>query len=386
MVALFDLYFPLPYRICCAILFGVYLWAINVQLLTASHIDVQALIKYTHQSHGSNRKSFAKAIYHFAFVLTVYLLASWLIFVVAVSSKNLSESGLSLGIRVLDLVPILTLFGFLFAFLLPGNSFHASGRRRFMGILKRILRGGLDVECRFADILIADALTSYNKVLLDMVFTLFIFLSGQTSLTNPNRNYGGDLIAPLTIGFPSLVRFSQCVLDFMRTGATIHIFNCLKYASAFPVLITAVFLKRYKGVQGETDIFTEHNIFILWSLTCLINSLFSFYWDVTNDWGLELFSNFPAYQFHGLRRSKMLSNRNWYYLAVIVDFALRAVWIMKLTYNWQSFPDLETGLFILEMLEITRRGMWIYFRTEKEWITSGASMKDDDYGLPLFDQ
>lgn len=381
-VALFDLYFPLPYRICYTILLGIYLWAINVHFLTNSRIDVQALVKYTH--HGPN--PFHSAIYHFASTLAIYVSASWILFVTAVSHKNLSESGLSLSIRVLDLVPILTLFGFLFAFVLPGNVFHASGRKRFRTIVKRILLGGLDIDCRFADILISDALTSYNKVLLDLVYTLFIFLSGQTSLTNPNRNYGGDLVAPLTMGYPSLVRLSQCIIDYLRTGATIHVFNCLKYASAFPILITALFLKKYKDVSNDQDIFTEYNMFRLWTLTCLINSSFSFYWDVTNDWGLELFSNFPAYKYHGLRRFKMLGSRKWYYSAVIIDFVLRAVWLMKFTYSWKSFPDLETGLFVLEIFEISRRGMWIYFRTEKEWITSDISLKEDDYELPLFGQ
>lgn len=251
-------------------------------------------------------------------------------------------------------------------------------------IFKRILLGGLDANCRFADILIADVLTSYNKVFLDLVYTSLIFLAGQSSLTNPNRNYGGDLVAPITMGFPSLIRLSQCSIDYMRSGATIHLLNCLKYASAFPILIMALFLKKYKNIDSEDRFFTERTFFNLWAFASFFNSLYSFYWDVTNDWGLELFSSFPSYRYHGLRRVKMLNIRVWYYVAVLVDLALRAVWIMKLTYSWKSFPDLETGLFVLEILEVSRRAMWVYFRTEKEWTTSDISIKEDDFDLPLY--
>lgn len=381
-ISFFDLYFPLPYRICFTVLFGSYLWGVNVQCLTHSHIDVQSLIRYNHQGH--DRHSFYKAIYHFSTVLTTYVAISWLIFVAFVSRKHLSQNGLADTIRFLDLVPVFTLFGLILAFFLPGPIFHASGRRRLLGIFKRILLGGLDANCRFADILIADVLTSYNKVFLDLVYTSLIFLAGQSSLTNPNRNYGGDLVAPITMGFPSLIRLSQCSIDYMRSGATIHLLNCLKYASAFPILIMALFLKKYKNIDSEDRFFTERTFFNLWAFASFFNSLYSFYWDVTNDWGLELFSSFPSYRYHGLRRVKMLNIRVWYYVAVLVDLALRAVWIMKLTYSWKSFPDLETGLFVLEILEVSRRAMWVYFRTEKEWTTSDISIKEDDFDLPLY--
>lgn len=130
-ISFFDLYFPLPYRICFTVLFGSYLWGVNVQCLTHSHIDVQSLIRYNHQGH--DRHSFYKAIYHFSTVLTTYVAISWLIFVAFVSRKHLSQNGLADTIRFLDLVPVFTLFGLILAFFLPGPIFHASGRRRLLG-------------------------------------------------------------------------------------------------------------------------------------------------------------------------------------------------------------------------------------------------------------
>lgn len=147
--------------------------------------------------------------------------------------------------------------------------------------------------------------------------------------------------------------------------------------------MAALLLKRYKDVADEDSFFNEGTFFKIWSIACLINSIYSFYWDVTNDWGLELLSNFPVYRNHGLRPFRVVKSTLVYYLAVVIDVTLRAVWIMKLTYSWNTFPDLETGLFILEGLEISRRALWVFFRTEKEWTTSGAAMKEDDFELPI---
>lgn len=216
-----------------------------------------------------------------------------------------------------------------------------------------------------------------------MVYTLCIFFSGKSSLTNPNRTYGGDFVAPITMAIPSLIRFSQCSIDYLRSGATIHILNCIKYASAFPILIAALLLKKSKDSPDQDAFFDQNFFFKLWTLASLINSTYSFYWDVTNDWGLELFDSFPSYHYGGLRSVRVVKFRLVYYAVVLIDFTLRAVWILKLTYSWNDFPDLETGLFILETLEISRRAFWVFFRTEKEWASSGTIIKDHNIQLPL---
>lgn len=130
-ISLFDLYFPLPYRISTTILIGVYFWGLNVQLLTAVHIDIQSLIKYNHVN--SQRHTFHRSIYNFAIILTIYLFISWFVFLFAVNTKNLEEYGISSKLQLLDFLPVVTLFGFFTIFILPGHGFHLYGRRRFTG-------------------------------------------------------------------------------------------------------------------------------------------------------------------------------------------------------------------------------------------------------------
>lgn len=381
--SLFDLYFPLPFRICFTVIIGIYSWAVNVQLLTKANIDVEQLVRYKHQS---KRTTFYNAIYDFGNSMAAIVTLSWVFFAILVRHHKLSEKGLSLNIKTLvDLLPVLTLFTLMLLFIFPRRSFHSAGRRRFLDICKRISLGGLDKECRFADILIADVFTSYNKVFLDFIHTIFIFFAGQTSLTNPNRTFGGKYASPIALAIPPLIRFSQCCIDYSRTGATIHLLNCLKYASSFPIIITALLLKQVKesSASGESTTWSESTVFNMWVLSCLINSVYSFYWDVTNDWSLELFTDFPKYKNMGLRSVRVGGPKRWYFFAIAVDFALRVVWMLKLTISWQDFPDLETGLFVLENLEILRRAIWVYFRTEKEWVYSGSALKNIEVGLPL---
>lgn len=102
-----------------------------------------------------------------------------------------------------------------------------------------------------------------------------------------------------------------------------------------------------------------------------LNSFYSFYWDVTKDWDLSLFSsraerNDPEHPY-GLRRRRYFQNDQWYYAAIVADLLLRCTWSFKLSPHLDHFNDLEGGIFLMEILEVLRRWMWIFFRVETEW-------------------
>lgn len=106
-------------------------------------------------------------------------------------------------------------------------------------------------------------------------------------------------------------------------------------------------------------------------LSALINSLFAFYWDVAKDWDLTLFSalnhpNDPEYPF-GLRRHRYFYANEMYYSAIIIDLILRFTWISRLSTRLDWVNDLEGGVFVLMLLEVVRRWIWIFFRVETEW-------------------
>lgn len=112
-------------------------------------------------------------------------------------------------------------------------------------------------------------------------------------------------------------------------------------------------------------------------LFVLINSFYSFYWDVAKDWDLDLFSALrgrsnPNYPF-GLRHHRFIHAHQIYYTVIVLDLVLRCTWSLKLSPHMDHFNDLEGGIFVMELLEVFRRWVWIFFRVETEW---GESIRD----------
>lgn len=50
-----------------------------------------------------------------------------------------------------------------------------------------------------------------------------------------------------------------------------------------------------------------------------------------------------------------------------MDLMLRCTWSFKLSPHLDHFNDLEGGIFLMELLEVFRRWIWIFFRVETEW-------------------
>lgn len=389
----FELHFPLPYRICALILMGIWGWGLNVKILTSAHIDVGYLVKYSFSnppSSSSSSSSFSTAasrraphdgIFHMAAVLTLGVFSSWFIFALILLKQYhnivLTSSFTKSTIRSIDILPESTLFILILAIIMPGQGFHSAGRRRFLDIFRRILIGKLDIDARLPDILVADALTSYTRVLLDMGVTVCMFFAGHSCVGTPDRvGCSGPWTMGIILSLPYLIRFKQCMLDYSRTGANTHIVNCMKYASALPVVIFGVLEKVLKdaAVNDVAQGLTAAQVHQMWIAAALVNSFYSFIWDVSCDWNLELLTtSVLSYRYRGLRSVLHIRPATIYYFAVVVDFSFRMLWALKLTTRWSSLAELESGLFLLEALEICRRIQWMCIRIEKEWIVSAKA-------------
>ena len=142
------------------------------------------------------------------------------------------------------------------------------------------------------DILLADVLTSYAKVLGDLFVSGCMFLSPDISSTDkPDRNCGGAYMVPLIISIPSMIRLRQCLIEYMRvrnnsnknasTGwggcancplwdqreiradgvCRQHLANALKYSSAFPVIVLSAL---QRGTDPQSIGMSEAGLFRLW--------------------------------------------------------------------------------------------------------------------------
>jgi EXS family len=298
-----------------------------------------------------------------------------------------------------EILPALYLVLLLLLFALPVFRFSRNGRYRFLRTLKRVSIGGLapkNQDGKFADIILADVLTSYSKVLGDLFVCICMFFTkGTSSTAMPNRACGGDFLVPIIVSIPSFIRLRQCLIEFIRVrkhrqasdgwGGQ-HLSNALKYFTAFPVIFLSAL---QRGHDPSKIPISETGLHRFWYvpfsispaqltvgrlLFVFLNSFYSFYWDVAKDWGLHLFSSaskrdHPDYPY-GLRLHRHFHANTIYYTAIAINLLLRCTWSLKLSPHLGHLNDREGGIFMMEILEVMRRWLWIFLRFESEWSKS----------------
>ena len=232
--------------------------------------DVPALIRYPHR-HSLHVPPHYLSTYRLATLLTIPLILSLLIFWVL-------TRGQARLVLTHEILPQSYLFLLAVSFLLPLQRISRSGRFRFLSTLKRVSIGGIaeGQDGKFGDILLADVLTSYAKILGDLFVSVCMFISPRVSSTGmPNRGCGGTLMVPLIISIPSLIRLRQCLIEYGRVRRSIerhggvgssgwggqHLANALKYSSAFPVIILSAMQRGYDPSKVGMS---EAGLFRLW--------------------------------------------------------------------------------------------------------------------------
>jgi hypothetical protein len=243
----------------------------------------------------------------------------------------------------------------------------------------------------------------------------------------------GIFINPADNSLPYLLRFRQCMLELHQSHykSARPLLNAMKYATAFPVIflsaaqkhvVSDIASQRGLSVQelGDTGDrwFGEHRLFRLWLLSVVVNSMFSFWWDVSRDWGLALLevdtwigkpaSSSPSLRHSvvdrlrigrghqrspcpspnpgspvslppagpwGLRPTILLPDASIYYLCTLIDLVLRLTWSLKLSSHLHTISEIESGVFMMEALELVRRWGWVFLRVEWEAVKMGEAAR-----------
>ncbi|TFY67934.1 hypothetical protein EVJ58_g1327 [Rhodofomes roseus] len=232
-------------------------------------------------------------------------------------------------------------------------------------------------------------------------------------------------------------------LNYRAPGNTSSrpLYNALKYATSFPVIYLSaaqrIVVSELQAVKGDAVVHEawhgEHALFRLWLFAAVVNSLYSFWWDVTHDWGFDLLvprsfasegaprrphrtsspprplvlpglyspvamltpgpapalsdsskeSLLPHEREHpGLRRSpaswhpfglrpKLLFPLPVYPFAIVADLILRLTWSAKLSSHLHTYTDGDLVIFCFELAEVVRRWMWVFIRVEWEIVKEG---------------
>ena len=204
--------------------------------------------------------------YRLAAIVTLPLVASILLFWLITHG----DPALVIAWDILPQLSLLCLALFLFV---PIQRLARSGRYRFLSMMKRVSIGGIaDADNgRFGDILLADVLTSYAKVLGDLFVSICMFITpGVSSTDKPDRSCGGAYMVPLIISIPSMIRLRQCLIEYSRVRKNPsassgwggqHLANALKYSSAFPVIILSAL---QRGTNPNDFGMSETGLFRLW--------------------------------------------------------------------------------------------------------------------------
>ncbi|XP_071925381.1 uncharacterized protein [Coffea arabica] len=163
---------------------------------------------------------------------------------------------------------------------------------------------------------------------------------------------------PIVLVLPYLFRLFQCLRQYKDTKEKTSLFNALKYSTAVPVIFVSA-LKYHVFPDKWMNVYRP-----LWLLSGVLNSLYSFYWDVTRDWDLSSFTRIFMFSKPHLM-SHLLYGRKWVYFWVIgSNLILRCTWTYKLSAHLRHN---YITVFTITALEIVRRFQWVFFRVENEW-------------------
>jgi len=363
--------------------------------------------------------SLYKPVYRLFIAYTIWCFLSWTIFraVTRGDVYLVSKYGFIPGITALSVLLILAC---------PYNVVLKSERDKFLNAIWRCLFPSTDSPIFFSDVVFADIATSFARVLGDMWLSIRMLLPGNNILTLPFDEGWARWVLPTVMSLPYLVRFRQCIVEYNHPANTSRrpLFNAIKYATSFPVIFLSAALH-----HNSQSLLEGYHIFQLWLLSAVINSSYSFWWDITNDWGLDILNYksqdvseqyFPVHRsdlarIHSettLMREDSRSSEELsrpvsspsplrhrpkypyglreilfyplpvYPLLIFFNLILRMTWSVRLSSHISAAREGFVAFLWLEIAEIARRWLWVFLRVEWEVIRKAQGdpkVRSDDY-------
>lgn len=199
-------------------------------------------------------------------------------------------------------------------------------------------------------ILLSDSLTSFNRPLIE--FTLFTSLLLGKPMTHL------DLFLS---SIPSLIRIFQCLREYKLVGTKSHLANTLKYTCNLPILVITWYSRVNPTNSKKSQLFQTIQVAAL-----LLNSTYSFYWDIRMDWHLPSVFNLRY------DTKRIVFEKQVYQLAILIDFVIRYWWIWVLILG---NANLNFIIFDgeLQYLEVFRRAQWVIFKLETEFVNNSIT-------------
>ncbi|KAK4788614.1 hypothetical protein SAY86_019933 [Trapa natans] len=323
----------------------VWLWGINLWVFSQSNIGYAKIFDLD-QNHLSHREMWKCAMW-----MTIVVPTSMTAYLYLYSHGEVSLAA-SQPVLLYTVVALILVF--------PFDIFHLSTRFFFLRTLWRIAFPLQAIS--FCDFFLADIFTSMSKVFSDLERSVCRMVHRQVATIawfEADSVCGSHSVAiPLVLVLPYIFRLFQCLRQYKDTGEKTTLLNALKYSTAVPVIFLSA-LKYHVFPEKWTSFYRP-----LWLLSSVLNSLYSFYWDVTRDWDLSCFTRIFLFAKPSIF-SYFLYGRRWVFLWVIgSNLILRCTWTYKLSAHLRHN---YLTVFTITALEIFRRFQWAFFRVENEW-------------------
>lgn len=323
----------------------VWLWGINLWFFSQGGVNYAKIFDLD-QNHLTHRE-----IWKCATWMTIIVPTSMTAYIYLYSHGEVSYAASQ---------PVLLYAAAVMVLIFPFDIFYFSSRYFFLRTLWRIVFPLQAIS--FADFFLADILTSMAKVFSDLERSVCRMVHRQVATIawlEADSVCGSHSVAiPLVLVLPYLFRLNQCLRQYKDTGEKTTLLNALKYSTAVPVIFLSA-LKYHVFPERWTNFYRP-----LWLLSGVVNSSYSFYWDVNRDWDLSGFTRIFKFNKPHLF-SHMLHGRRWVYFWVIgSNLVLRCTWTYKLSAHLRHN---YLTVFFIAALEIFRRFQWIFFRVENEW-------------------
>ncbi|KNA21559.1 hypothetical protein SOVF_042110 [Spinacia oleracea] len=323
----------------------VWLWGINLWVFSQANANY-AKIFDVDQNHLTHRE--------------IWKCATWMTIIVPTSMTAYlylySDGEVSLAASQ----PVLLYIAALMLLISPFDIFYLSSRYYLLRTLWRIV---LPLQAiTFSDFFLADILTSMSKVLSDLERSVCRMVHRQVATIawfEADSVCGSHSVAiPVVLVLPYIFRLFQCLRQYKDTGEKSSLLNALKYSTAVPVIFLSA-LKYHVFPDKWTNIYRP-----LWLMSSVLNSTYSFYWDITRDWDMSCFTRIFKFGRPNIC-SYLLHGRTWVYCWVIgSNLIMRCTWTYKLSAHLRHN---YLTVFAITALEIFRRFQWVFFRVENEW-------------------
>ncbi|KAG5447196.1 Xenotropic and polytropic retrovirus receptor 1 [Clonorchis sinensis] len=166
-------------------------------------------------------------------------------------------------------------------------------------------------------------------------------------------------LEPILRSLPAWFRFAQCLRryrDMRVKKLSPHVINAGKYSTTFLVQGCTVWRALSRGSAS----------LIGYLLARIIQSTYSYSWDIRMDWGL--LDCQPPHRL--LREETVYQYRAYYYFAIVEDFILRFSWAIRIGIEETLACPPEMLATISATFEVFRRFVWNFFRLENEHLNN----------------